>query len=578
MNNVDFLKFKDLSFKLRLSKLSITLLKFLAGKNYFNCTEEIFIASFVLYHQENGSLTLFLSDLKPNLEDYLKELEDPDFTASITNATNIFLDNKKLCSNNIDDDTPFIVIENNLSTRSFYLFENDLKEKIKVNLLQKASFFASKPIDNLLEKINHPYPIDDVLKKALFAILNSNFLLLSGGPGYGKTTALSLILKMILQDNAEASIILSAPTGRATSRMKESLNNDSYLSSLNLEGLTLHKLLGINDDFNMVQKNEINPISYDVIAIDESSMIDANQFYHLLNAMPQNSKLILIGDGDQLASINTGSILEDMILKSDNPRHLLHKNVAVLTTCYRSDKAILEASKAILSGDILTFNTIIKTEAKFFTSHILTVNDKFINETLKLFNLKELNSARDFTNADPENLSAHHLQLAQTMLNHFKKFIVLSPINDNSIFSSMAINNALNYLVNAYKSFYHGKPVIITQNNSELDLTNGERGVVIEIAGKTYAFFEPNKLILTDNLMAIETSYAITIHKSQGSEFEKISLVLPNGSQRLLNRNLIYTALTRAKTHVYLSYTSEALEKAFASKSKRSSNLSSLFL
>ena len=400
-------------------------------------------------------------------------------------------------------------------------------------------------------------------REAVQKALQNNFLIISGGPGTGKTYItdnIATVFKNLSKTKVPArpvSIVNTAPTGKAASKLKA--------------GVTIHRLLQIKPNAQITQKKTKKSIAADLVIIDEASMIDIALMTKLLEAIPVSCKVIIIGDKNQLGSIETGSVFAD-ICRSES----LDKFIVNLKFNFRSgqEKGINKLAKAINSGDLQEIeNILIKAESKVFKDlSFIDINDSS-EITTKFQNL----IIKEYTPYLKEN----DLELAYKKLGNFK--ILCS--HRKNLFGTNKLNSITEKILqscqthdnkqNALKSI-----VMITKNDYHNSLFNGDMGMVIKVNGKTKAVFmnETGDLQSFDlsELKAFEYAFAITVHKSQGSEFDHVLLILPPDASTLLTRELLYTAITRARKKVTIAGNINVIKDAAIFDSKKESGVTKL--
>jgi exodeoxyribonuclease V alpha subunit len=370
-------------------------------------------------------------------------------------------------------------------------------------------------------------------KEAISGCLTSSIFILTGGPGTGKTTALNAVIKIC--KSMKKSIALAAPTGRAAKRMSEITGEDAK---------TIHRLLEVDitgDNLLTFKRNEMNPLSRDFIIIDEMSMVDCLLFEALLRAVKLDTTLILVGDSNQLPSVGAGNVLGDLIASELIPS-------VELKEIFRqaAESLIVTNAHKIIAGH----------------SPELNIRDKdfFFMECMSDFQIAQLT-----------------VELVKTRL---PKTYNYSPIDDIQVLTPTKIgpagtkelNKALQAALNPKSkekrelqvfeaSFREGDKVMQTVNDYEVmwqkgaekgkGVFNGDIGVITEIDphnGSLRVNFDGRVAFYTGNMpMKLEHAYAVTIHKSQGSEYNAVIIALTDRSPRLLYRNLLYTGVTRAK-------------------------------
>ena len=522
--------------------------------------------------------------------------------------------------------------------------------------LWKAVFILENDlIPNLLQEV-HPLPEESTVNRALRRVFSerslfysgnkfdfrqiaaaalactTRFLIVSGGPGTGKTSVVIQILRTLLAAYPELAadrIALCAPTGRAKARLSDACSgaldtlNQRYPDSdeasafrdrtLRLvQARTLHSLLGMHPD-GRCRYNRISRLPHQVIVVDEASMVDLVLFVSLLEAMNDSCRLILVGDMHQLPSVDAGTILGDLtegfsdtgtaatlstahsrwitgaigsIPSSDpfDPVKLdisnetgapvpLVDHVIILTRSYRSERAILDLADAVNTGNADRALSLLN-DKQNRGSVSIDVSDQisgintwfaacFSSESTTIA-YRDLGRA-GIADIDERQVRAIHELLYQSVLLTFTHD---GPRGRRAI-NAHADRMLRNLLGNtAAGRFYHGLPVILGANHPDLDLYNGDMGIVLHFSreGTRVLFPRGNgyRLAALDRLSNLEPAFALTVHKAQGSEFDRVLLLLPEHESPLLNRQIIYTAITRAKKHVKIIGRPELLKRAIA--------------
>ncbi len=393
--------------------------------------------------------------------------------------------------------------------------------------------------------------------EAVYEAIKNGVLIITGGPGTGKTTTIKTIINALISEGYD--VLLAAPTGRAAKRMSETTG---------MEAQTIHRLLGLNyvaDDSRMqtFEKNEDNPLETDVVIIDESSMVDISLMSSLLKAVPVGTKLILVGDVDQLPSVGAGNVLKD-IIKSDCI------DVVYLTEIFRQaqESVIIMNAHRINKG----IYPVLTEKSKDFFFIKRGSADTVLSEIVSLITERLPNYIRSGSKTDIQ---------------------VLTPIKKDNPLASKSMNKVLQSVLNppdAEKKekelkngiIREGDKIMQIKNNYNITwkmidpygktidegvgIFNGDEGIVKKIDDYnetiTVLFYD-NKVVDYDysQLDEIELSYAITIHKSQGSEYRAVIMPVFNLYPRLMTRNLLYTAVTRAKELVVLVGLPDIIER-----------------
>ena len=409
--------------------------------------------------------------------------------------------------------------------------------------------------------------------------LENNFHIVTGGPGTGKTYSVSVTLVRLFEGNPALKVALAAPTGKAAVRMNESIkkfandpkNNVKENIKEILTGLkaqTLHRLLGSKPDSVFFRYNEANRLPFDVVIVDECSMVDGAMMAKLLNAVDEKTTLYLLGDKDQLASVEAGSVFGDICRARDSA--LLKGKVELKTISHRfdADKGIGKFSTQIIGG---TFRDI----GAYDGDEQITVDTLFSDDLFEEYAIKY----KDYILEERIDEALRKLNIV--------RFLCVTRENDHSVSEyNKKIQNFLAGKIKGFhpksESFYQNQPVIITRNDYNLQVFNGDVGIIREKEtrdGKAlFAHFETTdgkiKVIQAGYLNHYETVFAMTIHKSQGSEFENVVVLLPEKQgEQLLTRELLYTGVTRAINRALIQTTEETLLKCSGRTVSRASGL-----
>lgn len=422
-----------------------------------------------------------------------------------------------------------------------YFTESSVAQKLSLlNLTASSNNSDYSTAISFFEKLNNII-FDEQQRSAIDTSLKSGVSVITGGPGTGKTTIIKCILNILEQNNNK--VMLLAPTGRASKRLSESTGR---------EAKTIHRGLELNfrGGGTTFVYNEQNPLNVDAVIVDEVSMVDVLLMNSLLKALPSDCKLILVGDKDQLPSVGAGNVLGD-ILDSGIIK------VSYLTKIFRQDEKSLIVSNAHLinDGEMPCIDN--SSRDFFFESHedAVEIKDAIINlVTLRLPNFAKTDAS---------------------------KIQVLAPLKagaSGTINLNVSLQEKINPLIRGKQElivgktiFREGDKVMQTVNNYDLIWTkqngllseegsgvfNGDIGYITKIhpgSGETEVVFEDGRVCNYErtDIGELSLAYAITIHKSQGSEFDVVVIPVISGPSIILTRNLIYTAITRAKKMVVL--------------------------
>lgn len=378
--------------------------------------------------------------------------------------------------------------------------------------------------------------------KAVKEAIESGVVIVTGGPGTGKTTTINTIIKIF--ENNDQEVVLSAPTGRAAKRMSETSNK---------EAKTIHRLLemGFATDSDQLEfmKNEEEPIKADVIIVDEVSMVDILLMYSLLRAVKEGTRLILVGDSDQLPSVGAGNVLKDLI-----DSNVI--NVVELNEIFRQarESMIVVNAHKINNGEPLHLNA--KGKDFFFikkstNEEILQEIIGLVNERLpKFYNVDKIKDIQVLASMRKGDLGVNNLNVElQKYLNQPEKYKV-EEIFQKRIFR---VGDKVMQIKNNYTKKWENED----STDSGEGVYNGDIGYVYHIdkdKRTVYVIFDNSKIVSYkyDELDELDHSFCTTIHKSQGSEFPVVVIPITWAPPMLLSRNLIYTAVTRAKKLVVL--------------------------
>ena len=478
-------------------------------------------------------------------------------------------------------------------------------------------------------------------KRAAELALENRFLIVSGGPGTGKTTTITRTLALLIEQRLQSSsndqnektpkkvggvlrqtqqpitstnnnqlsdlkILLAAPTGKAAIRMLDSIRevsqslqselslDENVLAQMPTHASTIHKLLGYKPNSAQFKHNRDNPLRADVVLVDEASMIDIALMSKLVDAVPEHAKLILIGDKDQLASVETGSVFADICAGLEDSENFSASLVTLKKNWrFAAHGDIGQCAIAANQGDS---NSLLD---------VLNDASRTDAELIPPANMRDAELIKPWNNYfaavnNPES----SLQEIFAAFNQYRVLCALRRGLNGSQTMTSRIETALEKqdLITRRRSanlqqssWYHGRPIMITQNSYSRGLFNGDTGITLIRDGEIKVFFMTAEGSFPDEgssetdvggsefqsfspvrLPAHETTWAMTIHKSQGSEFDQVVLILPQEEMPLLTRQLVYTGITRAKETVSLVASEDVLVAGVKAEVVKATRIASL--
>ncbi len=514
--------------------------------------------------------------------------------------------------------SPLILDDGNrLYLHRYFDYEKSLAE----NLLKRChpQSIDTTTLRPLLDSLFPPSKGDnapDWQKMAAAFALRQSLLVISGGPGTGKTTTVASLLACILETDPDNRIILAAPTGKAAKRMLDSISERTGLFPLHMqpsipkEAFTIHRLLGITGDLAHARYHAGNPLPADTLIVDEASMLDLAMASRLFSALPDKSRVILLGDKDQLSAVEAGSVFSE-----------LSSRFSLSDTC-RDDLEALTGYR-VDTGE-LSGTDIRQNKAPLEDSVVWLMKNYRFSETSGIGRLaadirnRQIDRAIGFLQSGNDPLvqwldmdnTAVASRFGETLLGQFEDYfrvVSTDPFNVRKVFDIFGRSRILcamregpygvsgvnRLLSNAMSKtptgktgrtgWFTGQPIMVRRNDYVLKLFNGDVGIVLpDASGKLSAFF-PNedgtfRAVPPSRIGPHETSFAMTVHQSQGSEFDSVLLVLPPEPSRVLSRELIYTGITRARSKITVASRMPILFEGMKHDSERRSGLADRIL
>ena len=468
---------------------------------------------------------------------------------------------------------PLVIEKKRLYLQRYWHYEQCLANTIIAMLHQDAAPPLTTSIEPLLERYFPNQPESSLIdwqRLAAELAIKQRFSIITGGPGTGKTTTVVKILALLQELNLTTplAIALAAPTGKAALRLQQSIGinkihlpcSEEIKKQIPEAVMTLHRLLGAKQHSSQFFHHADHPLVYDVVVIDEASMIDLALMSKLVTALKPKTKLILLGDKDQLASVEAGAVLAN--LTTGLPTYTQE-----LKTTYRfagAIKTLADAVNAQQADQAWSVLAQADEHCRLFTGELITYIAKQHARYLSL--IKQNKPFEEVYSA-------------------YGQFQVLCA-NRNGEHSVAFINQACEQKLLEQKqidyagSWYSGRPIMIMENHPALGLYNGDIGICMPDyveKGRLMVFFSGAdgtiKKYLPARMPRVETAFAMTIHKSQGSEFDEVLIVLPSTLNPILTKELLYTAITRAKQTVQILADHAIFSKTVQQKIERVTGL-----
>ncbi len=545
------------------------------------------------------------------------------------------------CVGNEDLQQPLVLNDDRLYLRRYWKDETRVAQSVtqlaatsrevdENRVKQWLDKLFDKPTDSSDDNAN-----PDWQKIACAIAIRSNLSIITGGPGTGKTYTVARLLALLfaLSDSPDRlRIALAAPTGKAAARLKQSIDNalielsEKISDELPLADLTsrmgaartLHSLLGARPDTRSFAHHAGNPLELDVLIVDEASMVHLAMMACLLDALPPNAMIVLLGDKDQLASVEAGAVLGDMCLNAQAGGYLvttlayvanttgqtipaayagkastLAQQTVMLRHSHRFTGPISELAIAVNEGIAAKAMTCLRTKKdKILTWQGAEQKQAQVDDVLQLAlvgrdgceggygpYLRLLNEC-----PDTKDIAIYELWVSK-VVQAFESFRILCAVREGD-WGVAGINKAIEKrfetdgLINRSSEWYIGRPIMVTRNDYGIGVFNGDIGITLAdpLNKKSLRVYflegQTVRSVLATRLQSIETAYAMTVHKSQGSEFHHTVMVLPRESSPVITRELIYTGITRSrKFFTLVTPVSSVFEDAIKTQVQRASGL-----
>ncbi|HTH48827.1 MAG TPA: exodeoxyribonuclease V subunit alpha [Candidatus Limnocylindria bacterium] len=481
------------------------------------------------------------------------------------------------------DFTPLVLDgADRLYLHRYWRYETDLAAAIR----QRAQLRVAVDEAQLEASLQRLFPQSgegfDGQRHAVRTAATRAFSVITGGPGTGKTRTVVWLLAALLEQAGERPlrIALTAPTGKSAARIAESVRaakaqlpcSDALKARLPEEATTIHRLLGAIRNSPRFRHDAANPLAVDIVVVDEASMADLALMAKLFAALPSAARVVLIGDKDQLASVEAGNVLGEICAGAEDGSETASPLADCVTELrknwrFAADAEISLLSRAVNTGDADTAMARLRTSPTLWRT---------------LPRPEELPSALRERILTGYGDVMRERNPAMALLNRFRLLAAVrrGPYGVESLNPLIEALLEREGLITRRGPWYAGRPVIVTRNDPATKLFNGDVGIALPDAGGNLRVFFPGageaegvRGFAPARLPEHETVFAMTIHKSQGSEFDRVLLVLPERDSPLLTRELIYTGLTRAKSAVELWADEVVLRAAIGRRVQRASGL-----
>jgi len=458
-----------------------------------------------------------------------------------------------------------------LYLRRYWRLEQDIAQELAARSALPPIIADDAPwLEAVLDQL-FPGEVDSPQRRAARNALRHRVSLLCGGPGTGKTTTVAAIVALIIQGrlrdtDAAPKVLLLAPTGKSAARLGEAVRKaktriqapEEILQEVPEQATTVHRALGMQRDGTRFRRSADLPLDADVIIVDEASMVDLGLMRQLRNAAPREATLLIVGDPDQLTSVEAGSVLRDLVTASTET--WWRDRVTQLTKTYRYDEEqpLGQLVAAIRAADGATVDALFEAEAEDVVW-----------------------SASDGLQAELDRAAAHWAKVLATLdpEEHFdlrSRYVMLSPFRRGAIGTrrlGAAIQERLPSPANGTPRI---TPIIIEENSHELRVYNGDFAMLVDGVPPTAAVQSDAggfREIAEARLPRFSDAFALSVHKAQGSEFDEVLVVLPKEDAPLLTRELLYTAVSRARKRIRIVGPKEVVAAALERRAQRYSGL-----
>ncbi len=526
------------------------------------------------------------------------------------------------------DDTPFVLDDERLYLRRYWRHERRIADAVRTRT-SDALPVDEAAVREWLDRLFMPLEggTFDWQKAACAIALRSRLAIVTGGPGTGKTYTAARLLALLLATSDEPGtlrIALAAPTGKAAARLRQSI--DAALVTLAPRlgdalpltdfvarigpARTLHRLLGARRGSRRFAHDASRPLDVDAVIVDEASMIHVEMMDALLTALPPSARLVLVGDKDQLASVEAGAVLGELCRDAAAGRYRAETSRYVESAC----GATIDAARIDPNGPDLAQHIVMLRHGERFEGAIGTLADAVnagdVGAVRRVLASRRSGVAwLDHADADdavalatrgyatfvdavvagpPTFFDEDHGPWVRTVLEAFDRFRVLCAIREGAwgvagLGRAIEKRLAIERRLPARDGWYEGRPVIATRNDDDAGIYNGDVGVALRTSSRDARLRvwlldgTGARSIAASRLADVETAFAMTVHRAQGSEFGSVALVLPPDGERVVTRELLYTGITRAReTLTLVTARPEIVDEAVARTTRRSSGLAAM--
>lgn len=446
-----------------------------------------------------------------------------------------------------------------------YLDRNHADERLIAEALRVRRSAQVASVDPVsVEEVVRGKALDEAQHAAVRRVAGQATTVLTGGPGMGKTYTISSVLEALGAGSGHTLRIgLAAPTGKAAARMNEALKGVRAQSDSITPAVTLHRLLGSRSGSSQRFRHDANnPLPHDVVVVDEASMVSLSLMARLIEALAPTARLLLVGDPDQLASVEAGSILADLVRGLDADGSVIR-----LTKDHRLHDDRADLARFFRSGDVEAILNLID-HADDGVSFIDTDEPSLAELPQAVEHAVRL---RELALAGASSAALAHLSEFRLLCAH--RTGPFGTSRWNRLIEQQLADRAPEVSMHP---MYVGRPILITRNDYGLGVNNGDTGVIIRTEDGPLAVIETGtgvQSLSPARLSDVETMHAMTVHKAQGSQADTVVVIVPPLGSRLLTREMLYTAVTRASKHLTIAGTREAISAAVQAPAQRSSGL-----